>query len=356
MRDPSILRTLVAAVSGKPPAEADWMEIMAAANNSLVTATMAERLRQSGAFPSLPDDVQEFLQAVLDSAAERNTLMMTQLCEAAGQLNRAGVRPLLIKGAAILGAPGNRRHAGRILADIDLLVPPRELPDAFAALQAIGYVRDQEAGLAPSAAALSRSKDAGSIDLHDQFYSVPLQFDFDTLQRGAKLVELGDGSAWLPSPTMQLAVLVAHDQLRDRDYWRGHVDIRHLFDAATLIESPEGVDWPLLDSLFPAGVPKSALRTYCRTLHGLLDLPVPRELRRGWRADIQFRRRLLQARWPGITLPGTAVSALLDPPIPPLKLIRRIWHEALHSGRHDLIARIRSRIRTFFDSTRMGKL
>jgi len=343
MPDGSILRTVVAAVSGNPPPQADWMELLTAANNALVTATMAERLRESGVLESLPDDVQEFLQAVFESAVERNRRMLEQLTEAVGHLNRVGVRPLLIKGAAIL-------------ADLDLLVRSSELADVVAALEAIGYAPDQEAGRAVSATALSRPKDTGAIDLHDEYHTARLRFDFESLQRGATQVRLGEGEAWLPSPTMQLVVLVAHDQLRDRDYWRGYVDIRHLFDAASIVGSAEGVDWGLLESLFPAGVPRAALRTYCRTLHGLLGTPVPGALRRGWRSGLQYRRRLLQARWPGIVLPATALSALLDPPVPPLEVIRRIWNGARHDGSDDVMFRIRRRFKGLFDSTRMGKL
>jgi len=212
-----MLRTLLAAVSGNPSPQADWMAILTAANNALVTATMAERLLENGVLASLPDDVQEFLQAVFESAIERNARMLGQLAEATAQLSRVGVRPLLIKGAAILGAPGRQHQAGRILADLDLLVPQSKLADAFAALQAIGYAQDQNAGRAVAATALSRSKDVGAIDLHDRFHAGPIDIDFDSLRRGATPVTLGKGEAWLPSPTMQLAVLVAHDQLRDRD-------------------------------------------------------------------------------------------------------------------------------------------
>ncbi len=356
MPDRSRLDSVVATVSGNPPPGADWMELIAAANASLVTATMAARLREKGLIASLPADAQDFLRDVLERAEERSAMMMAQLAEAVEQLNRAGVTPLLIKGAAILGAPGPQRSAGRILADLDLVVAPRALPAALAALQAIGYARDEQAGHAPSATAVFRPEDAGSIDLHEQFHTLRLQFDFDRLRSGGTLVKLGQGEAWLPSPTMQLAVLVAHDQLRDRDYWRGHIDIRHLFDAANLIESGDGIDWDLLDSLFPAGASKSALRTYCRTIHVLLGAPVPAELRRGWRAGLQYRRRMLQARWPAVMLPATVLSVLLDPPIPPFELVAKIAHELRHSEPRDLLFRIRRRVRTFLTSARAGKL
>ena len=65
-----------------------------------------------------------------------------QVGHVARSLNRRGIRPVLLKGAASLVVGTYPQTAGRFLSDLDLLVPPGAIEDCAAALEADGYRAD----------------------------------------------------------------------------------------------------------------------------------------------------------------------------------------------------------------------
>jgi hypothetical protein len=122
---------------------------------------------------------------------------------------------------------------------------------------------------------LCRAQDVGMIDLHCRTKTRYPGFDYDDLAGDCSEVRLGMASAWLPSPTSQALILVLHDQLQDRDYWRGLMDLRHLLDIVELARAPAGIDWERLAAYFPRGYPRNALDVQLATLELLFGAPVP---------------------------------------------------------------------------------
>lgn len=309
------IKTLIAAISGNTPPDVNWDAVLIASNNTLTTGTLAHWLLSTQNGAPLPDDARQFLTVIRDRTAQRNRQMQEQLNEVVACLNKVGVSPVLFKGAAILQAAESLGLHGRILTDLDLMVSDETLPEVLSALEAIGYQCEQADTWSKRVPViLSRETDVGTIDLHHQAYGYHPVLSHDDIMKGAALVDVGGGTAWLPSPAMQLAILVVHDQLRDRDYWRGSIDLRHLLDSAALARSREGVDWRALDVIFPAGYPKRALLTHLVTLQSLLKAEIPPHLLSGLRPRVQFRRRMLQIQHPALQLPLTVVSLITDPP------------------------------------------
>lgn len=303
---------LMACLDGRTPEDVDWTEIIAVANRTLTTGTLAQRQRINGPM-ALPDDVKSFFAAVHARTLDRDQRMRGQLVEAVACLNRADITPMLLKGAALLAMPGVDLR-GRLLSDLDIMVPPSALARAGEALGKIGYVRQIETSDPSVAHIFARPRDAGTIDLHYRLKTQRPRFDFARLASCCVLVGVGSGEALLPSPTAQALILILHDQLKDRDYWRGLVDLRHVLDIDALARTPEGIDWDLLDSWFLERQPQTALRTQLVTIEALRGIGVPPRLIRGWWPRLQHRRRMLQARWPALGPIFTLLTLALDPP------------------------------------------
>lgn len=304
---------LVACLDGHAPVNVDWTGVITAANRTLTAGTLAERQLRNGCAIALPEDVRGFLVAVHGRAVERNRRVRNQLIEAVICLNRAGITPMLIKGAAMLTMPGVDAH-GRILSDLDLMVRASALERAGEALGTIGYALQDEASDPAVANVFARSRDAGTIDLHCRLQTPRPFFDFSRLAPCCAPVNVGAGEALLPSPTAQALILILHDQLQDRDYWRGLVDLRHVLDIAALARTSEGIDWDLLASWFPEGHPQAALRTQLVTIEALPGIGIPPRLIAGWWPRLQHRRRMVQANWPLLRIPFTLLTLALDPP------------------------------------------
>lgn len=350
------LEALLACLVGDPPPDTDWERVIAAANRALVTGTMAERLRQRGAWDALPAEVRAFLSAILERARQRNARLDAQLAEALSALNQVGIVPLLIKGAAIRFTPGAGAGAGRLLSDLDLMIPAEAMPRAVGCLRALGYRFYVEDPAEHRLAVLFREEDVGMLDLHSCMKAPRPLVDAEAIARDAAPFAIEGGRALLPSPTSQALMLVVHDQLQDRDYWRGLVDLRHLLDLDGLARTPEGMDWPALAAWFPPGYPSRALQTALLTAHRLIGTPVPAPLVSGWRPRLQLARRRLQARRPGLRLPLTLLALALDPPPLDIWARERIqYRSGTRPRRRDLGGLIAFGLRRFSRQVAPGK-
>ncbi|WP_423601900.1 nucleotidyltransferase domain-containing protein [Sphingomonas sp. MS122] len=305
--DAEPLATLLACLVGEAPQDADWLKLLTTANQALVTGVLAARI---GDGP--PEEVQAFLEVIHRRALERNARLKTQLEEATTSLNAAGIQPVLLKGTALLNTAGPD-YGARILSDLDIMVPARSMASARQNLEAIGYriYRHEDSPLVPLN--LYREQDVGMVDLHCRTKSRYPGFDFEDLVRDCVEVTLGGARAWLPSPTSQALILILHDQLQERDYWRGLIDLRHLLDIAELARTPVGIDWARLAAHFPRGYPRNALDVQLATLELLFGVPMPQPHRPGW-TRFQLQRRIVQLRRPGFRSFLTLLTLLLDPP------------------------------------------
>lgn len=309
MADGSALPLLLASLRGDPPPnERDWDRILALANETLTTGTLAQRLLDHAVSPRLPGELVQFLETILQRVEERNERMDRQLAEAVSALHRAGFQPLLIKGVA-LKALAPEQANGRILSDIDLVLPKSARKAAVEALGGLGYAPREVVDASDRPVVLSRPEDVGMIDLQFAFRAAGLGYDYEDLLPWCRAIPLGDGVALLPDATMQAALLVIHDQIKDQDYWRGLVDLRHLLDIEMLASD---IDWHRLSVQFPGPFAQAALLTQLVALDRLLDLPIPAPLIRGAWPRLQHWRRMAQMRWPRASALFSYLTILAD--------------------------------------------
>ncbi|MEC5399053.1 nucleotidyltransferase domain-containing protein [Uliginosibacterium sp. H1] len=88
---------------------------------------------------SVPEVARAHLLAGARLAERQQQSVRHEAQELAAALNAVGIRPVLLKGAAYVLADLNAAR-GRVFADVDLLVPHGQLPQAEAALMLAGWV------------------------------------------------------------------------------------------------------------------------------------------------------------------------------------------------------------------------
>ena len=254
-----------------------------------------------------------FAKSTGETRFETNVLR-AQLEEAVAALNERDVIPVLLKGSAILAAAAPERRATRIMADLDILVDPDQFETALQALADLDYQPDFRTP--PESrkqyADLKRARDVGMIDLHqeapgpDYFYR-----SSGKLLAHCTLISVGRGTAYLPTATFQAFMLIIHDQFQDRDYWVGEIDVRHMVELRDLASSAEGIDWNRMMSFATSPLARNAIEKQLVALAKLFAVDVPLELRQRFIPRLQFRRLLLQSRFPLARWPLLSI-ALLD--------------------------------------------
>ena len=200
---------------GQPPREgADWVSVVKLAKRSLTTPALHEFAARYSA--QLPDDLHAYLKEQFARNLLRNHRLMKQLLEAIRALNGAGISPMLIKGAALLASrPSRMGH--RIMADLDIVVDPKQTKSGLQCLLRLGYRVNSGDLDDPTVhyVAVERANEVGQIDLHKRPPGPSYFFQVTNIKDNCiPLTNLGS-SAVVPSSTCQALILINHDQFHD---------------------------------------------------------------------------------------------------------------------------------------------
>jgi len=291
-----------------PPRE--WRALISLASETLTIGRLADAVLAEGSSFAPPESVRQLLVDVQGRARKRNDLLIGQFRELLAPLNEIGVRPIVMKGLARLLS--TRLEGSRLLSDIDLLVPENRRNDCVAALAKLGYSVVVGAADDSVPPVLARSQDAGTVDLHTWLKPPDLDLGCEVIAPHCREVWFREGVALLPDATAQLVMTVLHDQMNDRDYWRGFIDVRHLIDLGCLVR--EGIDWTLASSFFERGTLKRAFELQMLTAYHLMRIDIPKQYRQGRWAALQLLRRRLQWRFPRTRPLLTVLTIATDPP------------------------------------------
>ncbi len=209
---------LVRCLAGQIPGEVDWPSLISAANQTLTTATLACRVDPKA---RAPDDVLAFLAMIRGRNAERNRRLMEQLDVVVAALAPLRTPPILLKGAAFLVGQSWSVASARLISDIDLMLPRKSLETAVRLLREIGYQVYRWDDVQDAPAILFRAQDVGMIDLHCRMKGQPPYLVYGNLRRHCTVLPRNGLHVLLPSPTLQAAILIAHDQIQEMDRSNG---------------------------------------------------------------------------------------------------------------------------------------
>ena len=271
-----------------------WERVLGQASAQFVLPAFAAALRDLDLIGSLDEGLAGFLLAVHAANLERNDELRHELGRAVGVLNRAGIEPVLLKGAIRLADRLYPDDGWRMLRDLDLLVPEASLADATRAFEEAGYA---PCGLHDE---VRRPGGACQIDLHTALFGgsrqAPLLQAAQVLD-GSRPLALGDGRIRLPAVEHQLMHLIGHGQIRHCGHAVGRIGLRDRLEAAALVRwARESIDWQAVRARFAAAGYRRPLLSFQLALEdgGWCAVPV------GGRVDpvtaLQQRRIALQAQ------------------------------------------------------------
>ncbi|MBD9373700.1 nucleotidyltransferase family protein [Rhizobium sp. ARZ01] len=282
IRAANTLDALVAGLRGHLVSNADWQAVIALANHTLLTPALFSSLEQTGQIQRVPSDVRKYLQFIHDCNRERNMRLRAQLKEAVTALNKRGIVPVLLKGAVPLFLSRPVLPSSRMTSDLDIGVAAREEASAQACLEELGYLQ------VPNERGMARPQDAGLLELRPYR---PHSFE------RPKLVLQNDLRVKVPSAQSRALHWILHDLVKEGDYLRGRIDLRHLHDLAQLAES-DGIDWTALRASVPDRGVRNAIDTQLLAMHSFFGTSIPVECMQRPIIRLQHWRRVITSRHP----------------------------------------------------------
>jgi len=262
--------------------EQDWWALLRIAGAFWLTGALAWRFREHGLTANLPAAVRDYA----DGAAELATLRALEQCRqvrrVALRLNDAGITPVVLKGTAahltrLYPDPGIR-----LCSDIDLLVPPAQLPEAVSVLRRAGYseMETEPEGLDASRMKhhprLSHPEESFGVDLHQ--YAVDIGFrsvlNTEAILADAAILPGERNAMLLPSLDHRISHCILHLMA---DYRAGrHVALRQLLELRQLaLHGGAAPDWPRIAGSFRQAGHRAAFEHALILAKQFVALPLP---------------------------------------------------------------------------------
>jgi hypothetical protein len=286
-----------------------WDRVVGHASVQLVLPAFAGALRDLDLIGALDEELGAFLEAVHAANVERNCELSDELVAAVSALNRAGIEPVLLKGAVRLVDDLYPDHGWRMMHDLDLLVPEARFAEGIQALQIAGYALRGEIG---ESVPVRRPNGLVQVELHRQLFlrSKEVQvLPADEMLDQARLVVHGDVVVRLPSIEHQVVHLIGHSQIRHFGHALGRISLRDRLEAAALVHrASETLDWQRVTARFTRSGYRRLLLAFLLSLNDSFPVTVPMPTEIDPLTALQHWRIALQARFTTVATIGLWVA------------------------------------------------
>lgn len=254
-----------------------WRQAIAVANDHLVVPALYASLARTHRLDELPSDVRDYLALLHDGNVARNDSIRQQALQLLGALDDAGINALLLKGGATLFLDPMPEQSGRMIRDLDVLVPWHAAERVFAVLETLGYgaIARYPAGH-HAYGDFARQGDPAAVDLHFELIDTPHVLPAHDVWRRATAITVHGTSFFVPSPTDRVLHNVLHAQVHFLgNYYRGQFELRQLNEFAILARraGESAIDWTFMADTLSRHRLRAPLYAYALLAHRLLGAP-----------------------------------------------------------------------------------
>ena len=274
----------------------EWDRLIPQARGSLLLPALGARLRESDLFSRLPDYAGRHLESAIRFQRKQYQDLLYELTWLSRALGAVGVDLVLLKGAAYL-VSNNSAAPGRVMSDIDILVPRRWLTDIETSLNQFGwhsgemtpyderYYRKWMHEIPP----MGHRERGSTLDVHHTILPPTAGADLDASKLFEGVVETSDGIF-----TLSRVDMILHSAAHLFHEGEFHHGLRGLWDLDRLLREFSEQDVGFLDRLVERAVELDLVNSlyyglrYARKIFGT---PVPGNIT----ADIARHRRSSRA-------------------------------------------------------------
>ncbi|MHA1537100.1 MAG: nucleotidyltransferase domain-containing protein [Alphaproteobacteria bacterium] len=280
--------------------DVDWPRLLRLADREHITASLTASLRRRALFDDLPGDIRAALKRRYFMGAELNARIKTQAEEVVALFNSGGCTPMLLKGGLYLFEAPPEALGGRVLRDLDMVVPADQLEACIGLLRQAGYVPEGE----------HEDWTYHYRPMHHKNKIVPIELH---VRPGEQRTFISVEDAWAEAVPVKAAGLkmvalapahrilhnIFHSEIQDAGFVTGAVCLRQLGDlAAICLRFADSIDWRAIDSHMEQHRMGRLFRARLHLAVELLGAPAPDIEIGGLRSRLHLRHVLMNQRLP----------------------------------------------------------
>lgn len=260
-----------------------WQALIDLAAQQDVLPPLIQALFERALLPPIPrtaprcraGHVTQRLQEVYREHLARRELQKAQMQNVLSNLNRAGIVPLILKGARYLVAAGAVWCEARTFRDIDLLVRPDEANRAFAELVTVGYRPGEPLANHHHLPDLQHPNEPANVEVHTAALDVAGQSFMSTDLAWRSASKAADGSFYILPLEWQALHCLLHHQVSDRGYARRALALKNLWEWAMLTRNWPCDQWQTIVSHMREAGALDVMGSWLVQAHRLFGAPIP---------------------------------------------------------------------------------
>jgi len=293
----------------------DWSVVIRIADREMLSPALHPALSAKGLLDAVPAAVADGLRRRFVGNSARNAKIRKEALGVIANLNDIGIEPALLKGGLHLFEAPPGEVGGRMMHDLDFMVPEADIERAIESLRGMGYEPDQQSVRWTHAYfPLVHPTAMVAIDLHRYVGGQRVILPAAEAWREAVAVPADGMRLRALHPTHQVLHNIFHSQIQDRGHEFAIVYPRQLLALAGICRRHEAaIDWQALGRLMETHNLGRQLRARLYQAEQLLGLPRPAGISptagdrfHHWRCLLQIRHdwlMRLMSCWSGATSP-----------------------------------------------------
>jgi putative nucleotidyltransferase-like protein len=283
----------------------DWERVISIADRHLLLPALCTSLRRKGLINELEPSVREFLKEIYALNVSRNSRIKSQAIEIVDALSHAGIGSVLLKGAAFLFEAAEEDLGERMMLDLDVLVPERDLTRSISLLQELGYAAIGNQKLAHHHPPLVRQEDIASVEVHWHICEDPNLVPAERVFSEAIELNAGSSRISIPSPTHRIIHDLFHAAVQDGEFVGGVISLKALYDLIRIDRAHHAsIDWERIESSLRGCGFGRELEANIYLAERLFGWEGPSCIKPTWRAALHYQRCLLFSSLRGAALPA----------------------------------------------------
>jgi putative nucleotidyltransferase-like protein len=283
----------------------DWEALISVADRHLLLPALWKSLCRAGLISELEPDVRDFLNEIYSLNAGRNSRIKSQATEVVDAFSRAGIASMLLKGAVFLFEAAAEDLGERMMLDLDVLVPERDLTRSISLLQELGYAAIGNQELAHHHPPLVRQGDIASVEVHWRVCEDPNLLPAERVFSERMIVSAGSSRVSIPSPTHRIIHDLFHAAVQDGEFVGGVISLKALYDLIRIDGAHHAsIDWERIDNSMRSSGFGRELEANIYLAERLFGWEGPSCIKPTWRAAVHYQRCLLLSSLRGAALPA----------------------------------------------------